>query len=628
MPQPPANAIQWSGWVVPNGGIDESKSDHELPANKWARAFDVEPLPTGCRARNGKTAIGSAISADAITGILDYRLSDGSTERLLVVCGTEVYKEVGGVYTAVSPGSGTFTNDDDTHPAMNVGDDKAFISNGIETPKKFFIRSGVEYWANDGIAAPTTTPSVTGSGGGTLEAGRWEVDYYYWDDLLGLKSNTLKQGAIGLGVTLTTGNQTLVISGLPSVVARAGDRATHLRISLKSPSGGIFRFAGTAQGQVTLGTTTATISADVTTNEPDYDDDVAPAHKHATVGANQRFISGIGAFPWRVYASKLNITGAFYESFPSLNYRDFGKGDGDYVTAQAFIPPATLIIGMRNSVWALDARRFLTADPVLISKNVGIAGGNAFMVVGRTLYFVSDSDRTKGLMVWNGAQVTPLTAIDKTFKTFSPGRIRYASCAHLAPGDDRFQWWILLAASGSTPNRVICYDYALDAFTIYRHTGNIIATAAKAGGVAKVKIGGVAGDLYDADTGGTDAGTPIVAQMTPKRDDYGAPDAPKRVRFMRAEGPGATNASVNVQFEPDVQGFASFSGRLDFNAPDLPYWGTAVWGRFNWSPPAPIISTRTSFNGVCRNAQPTFSGGSRWGLNGYALGVQVLRRRA
>ena len=635
IPSPLRNQIQWSDWVVPNGGIDESQSDHNLPPGKWASALDVEPLPSGCRARYGKTRVNlqALPSSLPITGILDYKLSDGLTERLLVASGQEVYKDVSGTMTLVSRGTGTFPSaTTDLHPAMSVGSDIAFISNGKNTPQKFFIRSATEYWANDGISVPTVTPVLTpviGGGAPLFVEGDWGVDYYYWDDTLGIASNTRFQGVLSAEntVTLTATQLKIMVTGLPSTVARVGDRATHIRISLKSPAGGIFRFAGVAEGQVALGTTTATITLDATTNEPDYDNNVAFDHSIATVGANQRFIAGNPVSPWRVMASKVNITNSYYESFPSLNYRDFGKGDGDYVTALAFIAPATLIVGMKNSVWALDARRFLTADPVLISKNVGIAGKNAFMVVGRALFFVSDSDRMKGMMLWDGQQVRPLTAIDKTFKSLVSGRIKYASCAHLAPGDDRFQWWTLLTLSGSSPNRVIVYDYALDAFTIYSHVGNVIGTASVGTGLARVKIGGTAGVLWDADTGVLDDTSAISGTFTANRNDYGAPDAPKRVRFLRAEGDGSTYSSMTVKFEPDIQGYSSFSGRLNFDRADGSYLGTGVLGSFVLSGSAPVVSTRVGLLGVARNLQPTFYGDSRWSLRGYSLGVQVLRRR-
>ena len=801
-PPGPSNAIEWTDWVVPNGGIDESKSDHDLPPEKWASAFDVEPLPAGCRARNGKyfvntyplgavivsnetgvnsrqfsdgtadyisqgftlprdvtlravsvclatrtgtptSAIQFAIYSNAagqpgtavtsgdfgdfstvaaatinakviaayyqflptsalglnasttyhfvlkstggsgannysvfesaagdpyangtlnfstngtawttvaladllfriyvtgtnvldqvsIAGILDYKLSDASTERLLVVAGGEVFKEVSGAMTLVSGELGTFlmSNDPDVHPAMNVGSDIAFISDGVNTPRKYYIRSGLEYMRMDGIAPPTATPTVAIGAGGSLAVGDWYVDYYYWNDILGTKSNTRYQGALSLKATTTGGNQTINLSNLPADKARGVDHVTHIRISLKSPSGSIFRFAGTAQGQVALFTTTASITTDATTTEPDYDDDIAPIHSIATVGANQRFIAGIAATPYRVMASKINITAPYYESFPALNYRDFGRGDGDYVTALAFIPPATLVVGMKNSVWALDARQFLTADPVLISKNVGIAGKNAFMVVGRALFFVSDSDRTKGMMLWDGSQVLPLTAIDKTFKTLVPARLKYATCGHLAPGDNRFQWWTLLTASGTSQNRVLVYDYALDAWTVYRHSGNILGSATKLGGISKLKIGGTDGTLYDADTGSEDAAATIVGTFTAKRYDFGAPDAPKRVRFLRAEGDGSTDSSLSVNFEPDIQGFPSFSAALDFSGSTASFLGSGVLGTFVLGSGAGVISTRVGITGVCRNAQPTFYSSSRWSLRGYALGVQLLRRRA
>lgn len=591
MSEPLPNAIRWTDWIVPNGGIDESKSDHELDPKRWKDGLDVEPLPTGCRARNGKTKVnalpvpavaitnltganarefsngtddyiaqgitgtattsanrllsvavriakktgtptsgvqiavytnnagapGSAIAglgfsdfntvaaatinaaggaylwiffttatvatlangtvyhlvlkstggaaginfqlgestagnpydpggsvnygsngtawtnvaladllfrvyagSSPIQGILDYNLSDASTERLLLAAGGEVYEEVSGVLLHVSgPDLALMATGADVHPTMSVGNDIAFISNGTDTPKKFFIRSAVEYWANDGIAPPTANATPGVAAGGSITAGQYWIDFHYVDELLGIKSNTRYQGIDTISATTAAANLTITLTGLPSTVARTGDRATHIYISLRPNAGGLFRTGTTAEYKVALGTTTATLTSSAAGEEPAYDDDQASLHAIATVGSNQRFIAGITAFPWRVYASKINAVAPFYESFPSLNYRDFGRGDGDYVTALTFIPPATLIVGMKNSVWALDARRFLTGEPVLISKNVGVAGTHALMVVGRTLFFISDSDGTKGMMFWDGSRVTPLVAIDKTFKTFS-----------------------------------------------------------------------------------------------------------------------------------------------------------------------------------------------------------------
>jgi hypothetical protein len=155
----------------------------------------------------------------------------------------------------------------------------------------------------------------------------------------------------------------------------------------------------------------------------------------------------------------------------------------------------------------------------------------------------------------------------------------------------------------------------------------VIAAAAKAGAIAKVKIGGTTGFLYDADTGLTDDGAVIAATVTTKRNDYGAPDQPKRVRFMRAEGDGAANASLAVQFQSDFQGFPSFNGTLNFDGSPGSVLGVGVLGAFVLGSANMVISTRTAFTGVCRNAQPKFYGSSRWSLRGFSLGVQLLRRR-
>jgi len=786
-----SNAIQWAPWVVPNGGIDESKSEHELAPNKWASGLDVEPFPEGVRRRKGYQAAGGTVpfatidldsgtediaigdgttsyvsqsfavgasplplhgiavrikisaehvngslqlalytdnagepdvpvagcdfsdfiginrasvdteyrwltfhplntvtlgsgetphivircidntlgeyriqydsagdygfgsmatSADAlawtvdaladvnfrlytapgeaVNGLFEYKLSDGQSERLLVVSGGEIWDEGGSsLSTRLRV---RLEYGDAFYVATSVADDIAFISDGENTPIKFHMDDGTDYVGNDGIAPPTAVPVAVVAAGGSLALGDWEVDYYYWNDRLQTKSNTKYQGGTGVAVTTAGGNRTINISGLPAAAAREGDDVTHIRISLKAPSSGLYRFAGVAQGQVAIGTTTASISVDAMTNEPEYDDDVAPVHAIACAGANQRFVVPVDQ-PWLVRASKLSGIGSFVESFPTWNTRAFAKGEGDYITALAFISPATLVVGCKNSVWALDARSFLTAEPVLISKNVGIAGKNSYMVIGRTLYFVSDSDRTKGLMTWDGASVRPLVAIDKTFKLLSAAKHKAASCALLAPGDTRFQWWIALSTTNSAAHdRMIVYDFALEAFTVYRMPSHIIASVSAGGAVSGVKIGSVDGILYDADTGLTDNGAAINGELTMRRNDFEQPDAAKRVRWIRAEGRGAPDGNVAVRFQEDLYDYDSFGCVLDFAAADTtPLWLGSTWGGSTWGGTAVSpVSTASSLCGLSRAVQPKFYNAGYWTLRAFSLGVQVTGRNS
>lgn len=620
-----------SPWVVPNGGIDESLADHVLAPNKWAAALNAEPLSTGVRRRNGTTQILTAPGNKAITAIADFLLSDGQTERQLFMAGQNLYKEVGGAITQIS--ANDFTENADTHPSIKIGRDTAWITNGVDQPKKLFLIGGADTFCNDGIAPPTANVTAAAVAGGTMTAGDWYVDFYYYDSALSIKSNTRYQGVQTLKVTLAAANLSIQLTNLPSAVVRAGDRATHLRITLNKPGSGVFRYAGDAQGQLALGGgTTLTITAENLGAIPDYDDDVAPVHSIAAVGANQRFIAGIPGFPFRVMSTKINLIGAFYESVPALNLRDFGKGDGDYVTALTFIPPATLIVGMRNSVWALDARRFLLADPVQIGKNVGIAGPQAFTVVGRELFWISASDRTKGLFKWDGARVVPLLNLDRTFKSLSMPRLKYASCAQLNPGDTRFQWWTACSSVGATDqDTLICLDYGLDAFTVYKwaHSANVIGTIATGATSASIRVGTSNGKLLTADSGDDDNGTAINAFVTLRRNDYEAPDVVKRIRFVRAEGESSAGAPMVVTFEPD-DAFASFSTQLDFAlAGSSPTWGSAVWGAFDWAPSSSSViqSKQNAVVGVARNVQPTFSASGRWKLRGFTIGVQPLGRK-
>ncbi len=147
---------------------------------------------------------------------------------------------------------------------------------------------------------------------------------------------------------------------------------------------------------------------------------------------------------------------------------------------------------------------------------MGIAHHLAGVVVDRRLYFVSDADQRKGLFVWDGG-ARPISlstpdlstghpGLDDTFKGLNQARLKYVSCANLATGDGRAQWWTLASSSAQTvQDRIIIYDYGLNAWTVYK-TGadmNVIGQV-DVSSINEVFIGYTNGAECQADSGTTD----------------------------------------------------------------------------------------------------------------------------
>ena len=565
---------------------------------------------------------------EEITAIADYRLSDGATARHIVVAGSDVYKNESGTMTNVSARERlAMTSDADVHPSWAVGNDRLFLTNNTEVSKKFYVLSGTEYWENEGIAAPTASPNLAvSSTGQSLDAGTWYVDYYYWNDDIGQPSDRRYNGAETLSVVVASGEQ-IDITNLPSTTVRENDRATHIRIEVKAPSTTLFRLAK----EITIGTTSTSLTdADFpTTVEAEYEHAVPPVHKVKCVAENRQFILNVDGAPYRLMFSAIVGATSYYESFPANNFRDFGKGDGDYGTALFFVPPRTLIVGFKNSIYAIDPRDPGISDRFIIAKNVGIAGHNAGIVVGNKLFFISNAEKNKGPYVWSGSgEPQYLGGIDNTFKNLNNNRFSLASCANYAPGEDRFQWWTLVSSSGqSDHDRILMFDYAIGSWSVYSKpdTGNILGTA-QSSGIDRVFMGGNNGVEYQQDQGSTDAGTSYFGTVTLGAMDFGDESSKKRMRWLDYHVKQQSAGAISVSVEADYDNLPTFTGSLDqFNS------NTATWNGFNWNGANWAGSVdhlrRTPLRGAGRVFRPTFSSSSPWHIKGINFGIQGTGRR-
>jgi hypothetical protein len=341
-------------------------------------------------------------------------------------------------------------------------------------------------------------------------------------------------------------------------------------------------------------------------------------------------MAGDPTYPWRVWYSLIVGATSYYESVPATNFRDFGKGDADYVTALLFIPPRHVMVGMKNSIWIIDANRPQTSDAIRVARGIGIAHHNAAIVVGRTVFLVSDADRSKGMFVWRGAgEPTPVFGVDDTFKALAQDRIQYASCGHYAPGDNRFQWWTLLSATspGSQNNRILVYDYALDSWTLYPVTANIIGMV-DSSSVTRVFLGGYDGFEREADNGTQDDSSDIDWSFTGKAYDFGSQEVKKRMRFIDYVAAGKTEGAINVGLDFDFGNQMTSTTLNQIPLSNTMVWGTNSWGDGSiWGPSASNVTSRASASGVGKFMQPTYNASKPSHLKSKSYGVQGTGRR-
>ena len=563
-----------------------------------------------------------------VTGVHDYQKGDGTQRHLLVTADGSVHKNSSG--TAALVGSLNTAHGKDVLPSIAQIGERALITNNVtsDPSKKFYVTGAGDQFENEGLAPPTAAINVAVAAGGNLPAIQFWVDYYYWNDDLGIRSNSKYAfiQADAPSATCAAGNRSIAITNLPAAVARAGDRATHLRIEiLPDPASayGIGQFqwgenAGPTLWQVALGVTSFTITGGAvadsvtltTVAEPDHD--LPLVHSIKLAAGDRQFVGGVEGYPSRVYFSRAVGLSRDYESFPPNNFITVGG----YVTSLAFVKPNVVVIGCKDSIWVVPADRPNAVAPVPIADGVGVAGHKSQLVVGRKLYFISAANRTKGPHVWDGADVRLINDLDDTFKSMNQSRLALASCAHLAPGDNRFQWWTLVSSTGqASHNRVIVFDYVLEAFSVYRLAANVLGEYEDSG-VAKLMLGTEGGKEYSADSGDDDAGSPISGEFTLKTFDFGSPTMKKILRGLTYVAEGNPGDQISLTVETDLGEGPTAAGSLAQGVSSSGVLGTdrlGPTGTFILAASGDTIQ-KLNIRGSGRVFTPSFSGTGAWFL--------------
>ncbi len=571
-----------------------------------------------------------------VTAIHDFK--DGFDNIRHILCFTKtVYKNVSGTLTSL----GTFDTDHgaDVHPSLVTCDGRLCMTNGksSDPSKKFYIYSASPKFENEGISKPTTQMAVAKGAAGDLDDGLYYVDYYYVNKETPREiiSNPRNEGDIAVAVSATTdagaASGSLTITGMATAVDRTNDRATHKRIMVLGPgTGGKWVYSGV---EVTLATADVNIvDKDLFGAEAEFDHDVPPTHGIKMAGAERQFITDIKDQPKRVQWSRARGTLVSVESFPPFNRVDLGIGD-DKTTALALVPPSIVLVGMRNSIWALDETQ-PSRKPELVSNRVGIAGHKAITVIGREAFFWSDSEKHKGAFRFDGRNVRPMTALDKTINgeggtpNLNMGRISLASCAHYASGDTRFQWWTALSTFGeSEHDLILVYDYALDAWTKFRIKANVLGEV-EVSSQNKLFIGTVAGRELQADSGNDDIGSAISGEVTLKPLTFGDMHDRTHIRGLITRSQTTNLGDLllvltsDLGFSGEAQSVTAILGQAGAAGSVL---GTGTLDAFTLAGSGEIIR-KHNFRSVARIFEAKFSGTSDWYINRLAWRIRESGR--
>lgn len=567
-----------------------------------------------------------------ITAICDYQKSDG-TQRHLVVADQNVYKNASGTISMVDGqmkqgfSDSSNTSHNGNLPSWSNGGDRLFITDLSTESRKFYVDSeGIERWENEGMFRPVAVPTIALATTGTAlsATGKHELDFHFYNSRTGARSNPRYDGVIADTLDVTTdGSNHILLTNIPTSPQLVGDGMTHVRFMVKLPASSLFRFAK----QVTVGTTTTTIEGgdEPFTVEDEYNHNPPDPHRIRLYAENRNFIAYTnirdpdfqptgGAtidLPWRLHWSAINGITPYIESYPPLQARDFDKSDS--ITALAFIPPRTLIIGMSRSIVAIDARRPGTSDVLQLSQTVGVAHHRSIIVVESVLYWLSDNPR--GFYRWQPGMREPerMRGADNVLDGLDQTRFVLASTARLPEDKDRSQWWTLLSSSGATTHdTVLVHDRALDAWTVFEmpdgRAGSIIGTVLESG-VTKMYLGGIDGIERVHDTGDTDDGAGYEGSVSLKAFDFQAQGTTKRLRGMQTIVEGTDDGDLELEVEVDLGNESSIPKSMDAS----PAGGDRIVKLQN-------IRTRG------RIMRPTYSGSKPWRIRDVLLDIQGTRR--
>jgi hypothetical protein len=508
------NTIELNDWAA---GVIKALPADQLPANALSDGYNTAFVKYGL----GKTAIGSrpglnTINTTAFTNTpaihrqIPYIYDNGSTKAPYLATfgddGTLRYKQSDDTFTSTltvpanfpSPSTLCFTAGS-SPIAGAVLNNRLFVVNQA-SEKRSLINQTYVPWGLSPIA--TVAVSATGSGSSSMPAETYDVAVTSYNSTSGGESSA----NASVSVTLTA-NQRIKVDITPTSAESA--QYSHWRVYLRRQttqavlyqvqtfenSGGTTIVTDAnipiATTSVYIDLSAATIAAHILVAPSTTENNGPPSGIRYVESFARRLIV---ATDDGIYWSKLDKG----DNFPANNFEPISSNGGEELTGLAAYSDNILLVGFKNSVWAIYGTDPQTWSIRPLSLSIGVASHNSFVRFEQAIAWWSP---TFGPVVFDGTAITDIghKLLGRAYITdeINQSRLSYIQGAKDF-GSDRILWTVSSVTS-TVNDRLIPYNYEIKAFeATYWNPFNIASLGVSIGNdsVEHVYCGNYGGQVF------------------------------------------------------------------------------------------------------------------------------------
>jgi len=271
-----------------------------------------------------------------------------------------------------------------------------------------------------------------------------------------------------------------------------------------------------------------------------------------TTWENSMFVSGVSAYPYRLYWSypgePLN--------WPAASVVDLGADSADPITALASLGPNLLVFKERG-IWAVYDSE--TGANRKIADNVGTLSPRSVIPTERGCYFF---DPQQGLMVTDGSMVSRVSSqLDESFKYLTVGQKSSVACAY-------WQQSVYVSVEEASGRAIYQLDTQLDSWWKHSPQMTQLVTWDRGEGLQLIGASASAGQLVHLFKRGEtqDLGSTFESYWSGPFHTFGVPHLRKRTRRIHLDGRGTVDVYVAVDYDltkGDFQQRSAFSGPAD-----------------------------------------------------------------
>jgi hypothetical protein len=326
-------------FVIPvfDGGLNTKYTDINLPTNQSPSLQNVEFDDLGSVSTiNGNTSAFVSIGSAVVNGLFSWRKNDASI--LLAACNGVVWKYSAPSWVTVA--QTYFKKGFDVDFVQT--EDYVIVNNGATDQYKYdgtnFERFGV-------IQPAEESASAVCSSAGTLTG-----EYKY--ALTGINRYNLEGDYSEItSAALTVAAGQITLSEIPLFPSYAGVIDKYLYRNTAGASAVFWRVTALTANQTSC---IDNNSDSVLVTEAPEDNGIPPICKIMIEYRGRMFVAGNGTYPYRLFWSKAGER----EIFPSTNYTDIGKGDGNPISGMVVYGNSLFIHkndgGTTGSLWILN----------------------------------------------------------------------------------------------------------------------------------------------------------------------------------------------------------------------------------------------------------------------------------